>query len=181
MSRLWPAGTFVDFNRGLNKAINHLREALGDSAEQPHFIENFSRKGYRFILHRLHMTANHRRKLNLRAGLARGSRGARTWTVGLAAAIACLGLVIGLTVGRSRHWMAARWQDAPQISALAVIPLENLSGDPEQEYFADGMTNELITGLAKWQSQGDVAGLGHSLQGTRRVSRRSGGNSAWTP
>ena len=48
--RLWPAGTFVDFDRGLNKAINHLREALGDSAEHPHFIETFPRRGYRFIV-----------------------------------------------------------------------------------------------------------------------------------
>ena len=47
--RLWAAGTFVDFDRGLNKAINHLREALADSAEQPHFIETLPRKGYRFI------------------------------------------------------------------------------------------------------------------------------------
>ena len=47
--RLWSAGTFVDFDRGLNKAINHLREALGDSAEQPRFIETLPRKGYRFI------------------------------------------------------------------------------------------------------------------------------------
>ena len=46
---LWAAGTFVDFDRGLNKAINHLREALGDSAEQPNFIETLPRKGYRFI------------------------------------------------------------------------------------------------------------------------------------
>ena len=49
VNRLWPAGTFVDFDRGLNKAVNHLREALGDSADQPRFIETFPRKGYRFI------------------------------------------------------------------------------------------------------------------------------------
>src|SRR5262245_45621962 len=47
--RLWPADTFVDFDRGLNKAINHLREALSDSAEHPQFIETLPRKGYRFI------------------------------------------------------------------------------------------------------------------------------------
>src|SRR5262245_53348431 len=47
--RLWPAGTFVDFDRGLNKVVNHLRDALGDSAEQPRFIETLPRKGYRFI------------------------------------------------------------------------------------------------------------------------------------
>ena len=50
MSRLWPPGTFVDSDRGLNKAIKHLREALGDSAEQPHFIETFPRRGYRLVV-----------------------------------------------------------------------------------------------------------------------------------
>src|SRR5690242_15546013 len=48
-SRLWPAGTFVDFERGLNKAVNHLRDALHDSADHPQFIETLPRKGYRFI------------------------------------------------------------------------------------------------------------------------------------
>src|SRR6202140_3356135 len=47
--RLWPAGTFVDFNLGLNKAVNRLREALNDSAEQPQFIETFPKRGYRFV------------------------------------------------------------------------------------------------------------------------------------
>src|SRR5262245_6424037 len=47
--RLWADGTFVDFDRGLNKAMNHLREALGDSVGEPHFIETLPRKGYRFI------------------------------------------------------------------------------------------------------------------------------------
>src|SRR4249920_2371610 len=47
--RLWPADTFVDFDHGLNKAMNHLREALSDSADHPQFIETLPRKGYRFI------------------------------------------------------------------------------------------------------------------------------------
>src|SRR5438552_9444047 len=46
---LWPSGTFVDFDRGLNTAINKLRVALGDSAEEPRFIETVGRRGYRFI------------------------------------------------------------------------------------------------------------------------------------
>src|SRR5215472_12623812 len=46
---LWPADTFVDFDRGLNKAINHLREVLGDSADSPRFIETIPKRGYRFI------------------------------------------------------------------------------------------------------------------------------------
>src|SRR6478735_12258165 len=47
--RLWPADTFVDFDHGLNKAINKIREALGDSAESPRFVETVARRGYRFI------------------------------------------------------------------------------------------------------------------------------------
>jgi eukaryotic-like serine/threonine-protein kinase len=49
IKRLWPAGTFVDFDLGLNKAVNRLREALNDSAEQPHFIETLPKRGYRFV------------------------------------------------------------------------------------------------------------------------------------
>src|SRR5207245_8994245 len=47
--RLWPADTFVDFDHGLNNAINRLREALGDSVEKPTYIETIPRRGYRFI------------------------------------------------------------------------------------------------------------------------------------
>ena len=88
--RVWAADTFVDFERALNKAINRIREALGDSAENPRFIETVPRLGYRFI-------APVQRK----------------------------------TI------------------SLAVLPLENLSGDPKQEYWADGLTDELITHVAK--------------------------------
>jgi TolB-like protein/Tfp pilus assembly protein PilF len=92
-TRLWPSDTFVDFDHSLNKAINKLREALGDSAESPRFIETLAKRGYRFVRE---------------------------------------------PQGSSR-----------QIRSLLVLPLENLSGDPEQEYFADGLTEELITKLAK--------------------------------
>src|SRR5438874_4994055 len=47
--RLWPADTFVDFDHGLNKAINKIREALGDSAQSPRFVETVARRGYRFL------------------------------------------------------------------------------------------------------------------------------------
>src|SRR5215468_5330772 len=46
---LWPSDTFVDFDHGVNTAVNRLREALGDSADNPKFIETLSRRGYRFI------------------------------------------------------------------------------------------------------------------------------------
>ena len=91
--RVWPSDTFVDFDHGINNAIKRLREALGDTAETPRFIETIPRRGYRF--------------------------------------------------------MAALDSKDQRIPSLVVLPLENLSRDPEQEYFADGLTEALITSLAK--------------------------------
>jgi len=89
--RLWPSDTFVDFDHGLNKAINKLREALDDSAESPRFVETVPRRGYRMI---------------------------------------------------------SGPDKAPgRIESLAVLPLEDLAHDPAQEYFAEGMTEALITSL----------------------------------
>jgi TolB-like protein/DNA-binding winged helix-turn-helix (wHTH) protein/Tfp pilus assembly protein PilF len=146
VSRLWPEGTFVDFDRGLNKAVNHLREALGDSAEEPAFIETLPRKGYRFIAP---VTYDGRERVESAPEAA--GRGPRyLWlAVVVTAVMACLGMVVVANVGGIRNWITSRWQYTPQISALAVIPLQNLSNDPEQEYFADGMTDALITDLAK--------------------------------
>src|SRR5215470_11105008 len=90
---LWPTNTLVDFDHGLNRAINKLREALGDSAESPRFIETLAKRGYRFL--------------------------------------------------------ADPSANATHIRSLLVLPLENLSGDPEQEYLADGLTEELTTRFAK--------------------------------
>src|SRR5579872_1244950 len=47
--KIWPEGTFVDYERGLNVAITRLRQALGDSADTPRYVETVGRKGYRFI------------------------------------------------------------------------------------------------------------------------------------
>ncbi len=141
--RLWPAGTFVDFDRGLNKAINHLRKALGDSAEHPQYIETLPRKGYRFVApvtHEAEAPDRTVRKPRL-----------RWWLAALAAGA---GIVIAADLGNSRTWMTGRWRAraAPEISALAVLPLEDLSRDPREEYFADGMTDALITDLVKMGS-----------------------------
>ena len=145
MGRLWPPGTFVDSDRGLNKAMKHLREALGDSADQPHFIETFPRRGYRFLVPVIHK--DQPREKAIPQGPPRRSW-VPFWIAVLVAAVVGLGIVISVSVRYSRIWFTTRSQRLPQISALAVIPLENLSHDPEQEYFADGMTDELITNLA---------------------------------
>src|SRR5262245_6155986 len=147
--RLWAAGTFVDFDRGLNKAINHLRDALGDSAEQPHFIETLPRKGYRFIAPVTQ--AGDDAEAAAPAAEPRASNLRRWLPLSLAIA-AGAGIAIGASIDGVRRWVAGRWSAPPQISALAVIPLENLSGDPEQQYFADGLTDALITDLAKMGS-----------------------------
>jgi TolB-like protein/Tfp pilus assembly protein PilF len=91
--RLWPGDTFVDFDNGLNTALNKLRESLGDSADEPRYIETLPRRGYRFI------------------------------------------------VAISKPAMS-------RITMMAVLPFENLTGDQGQDYFSDGLTEEMITQLA---------------------------------
>ena len=105
--KLWPEDTFVDFERGLNKAINKLRAALRDDAEKPSFIETLPQHGYRFI-----------------------------------ASVASPAKVRDLV----------RSQNHSKIDSVAVLPLENLSGDPTEEYFSDGMTEELICAVARIKS-----------------------------
>jgi TolB-like protein/DNA-binding winged helix-turn-helix (wHTH) protein len=141
--RLWAAGTFVDFDRGLNKAINHLRDALGDSAEQPHFIETLPRKGYRFIAP---VTCTGEDvDAAPRADRPRGPSARRGLVLAVVLA-AGIGIAILGGVRKRRASLPLR------IAALAVLPLENLSHDAEQQYFADGLTDALITDLAKMGS-----------------------------
>jgi len=143
--RLWGTDTFVDFDRGLNKVVNHLREALADSAEQPRFIETLPRKGYRFIAPVTSIGDDGEDVA--RADTAPAPKFRRR--LGLAVTLAVgIGVAIGAGIGEARKWMANR-AATPRILALAVMPLENLSRDPEQQYFADGLTDALITDLVK--------------------------------
>jgi TolB-like protein len=109
--KLWPENTFVDFDQGLNKAINGLRAALRDRAKKPRFIETLPQRGYRFIAP-LEKTAIDS------GGVMRTPDGVRP-------------------------------AHAPRIDSLVVLPLENISGDPAEEYFSDGMTEELICAVAR--------------------------------
>jgi TolB-like protein/DNA-binding winged helix-turn-helix (wHTH) protein/Tfp pilus assembly protein PilF len=150
--RLWSAGTFVDFDRGLNKVVNHLRETLGDSVEEPRFIETFPRKGYRFIAPLLPdapgLLGTEKPEQSSNEVVQRQPE-LRWWIMAAAAAVVLVGILVATNIAGIRNWVAKRRQTTPQISAVAVIPLENLSHDPEQEYFADGITDTLITDLAK--------------------------------
>ena len=153
--KLWPTDTFVDFDHGLNNAINRLRDALNDSAEAPRFIETLPKRGYRFIsqiesevIPDLLVVTE--KSLGLSGNDA--PRALLPWWrsrwVALGTAVLALSLLFGLAVNiwKGRFSSSAH---AMRIEAIAVLPLENLTGDPSQEYFADGMTDALITNLAQ--------------------------------
>lgn len=111
--RLWPAGTFVDFEHSLNAAIKRLRAALGDDADNPRFVETLHRRGYRFI--------------------------------------AAVESEHGLPV-RNLHVVrppASKPLNDPVSVRLVVLPFANLSRDPAQDYFSDGLTEEMITQIGR--------------------------------
>lgn len=153
-TRLWSAGTFVDFDHGVNKAVNRIRDALGDSATSPRFIETVSRRGYRFIADVAVVDASAVTPESTSGAVVPGAdepvgQGAaprsRLWYARTVTAVA-LALASIVVLVWARQSTAPR--DVP-IRSLAVLPLENLSGDPSQEYFADGMTDELIATLGQ--------------------------------
>jgi TolB-like protein/DNA-binding winged helix-turn-helix (wHTH) protein/Flp pilus assembly protein TadD len=152
--KLWPSDTFVDFDVGLNTAIKRLRDALADSAESPRYIETLPRKGYRFIAAVESTPSAWQQDLTTHAQHAADQptkalampRTAKVWV--LVALAAMLLLFVGLNIGGLRQRFLGT-SAATKVQSIAVLPLENLSGDPAQEYFADGMTEALITDLGK--------------------------------
>jgi TolB-like protein/DNA-binding winged helix-turn-helix (wHTH) protein/tetratricopeptide (TPR) repeat protein len=175
--KLWPTDTFVDFDHGLNNAINRLRDALNDSSEAPRFIETLPRRGYRFIAEVdgastvPEATALKDSIAAVEIASAVGSQGAaaakpspapslsRAGKFWLAAAAAGIAAAVILALYFGREWRFGS-SAAMKIRSLAVLPLDNLSGDPSQEYFADGMTDALTTYLAQ-------------MHGIRVISRTS--------
>lgn len=145
--KLWPADTFVGFDDGLNTAVKKLRDALGDSAEQPRYIETLPRRGYRFIgaVVQADEAAG-----DLRPSIQEASpRGGpiKWWTWAAAGlGVVLLGL-LGWMAYRNRRPVSAG--DTSAIRSIAVLPLQNLSSDPAQDYFAAGLTDTLTTDLAR--------------------------------
>jgi TolB-like protein/DNA-binding winged helix-turn-helix (wHTH) protein/Tfp pilus assembly protein PilF len=160
--RLWPEDTFVDFEHSVNAAVKRLRAALNDSADRPRYIETLARRGYRFVAPVGGSVAEREDETAVLVPAEPQAQGAvgrgRRW-LWLAVVVAVF--VLGFAGWGWRAWRsrAATPAMAP-VRSLAVLPLQNLSGDPTQEYLADGMTEELIGRLA-------------NIHGLRVISRTS--------
>jgi TolB-like protein/DNA-binding winged helix-turn-helix (wHTH) protein len=157
--RLWPSDTFVDFEHGLYNAIQRLREVLGDSAESPRYVETLSKRGYRFIAPVTNGNPNEAKvetaSTGARAVISERSAPRRRLRISVlvAAGIAVGVLLLALAFkGESLRERLLGKAAASPIRSLAVLPLQNLSDDINQEYFADGMTDALITDLAQVSS-----------------------------
>jgi TolB-like protein/DNA-binding winged helix-turn-helix (wHTH) protein/Tfp pilus assembly protein PilF len=177
-SRVWPNESFGDFDQAVNIAIAKLRNALGDSAENPRYIETLPKRGYRFIAEVSFADADGRirrpespsadssenepRNTPRSKGLAVSpvaEAGSQLQDSGVARApqrrlspIRYVAMALALVTGLGILlvlFFRARDHSPTRIRSLAVLPLENLSGDVSQNYFSDGMTDELITDLAQ--------------------------------
>jgi len=162
-SRIWPNESFGDFDQAVNVAVAKLRSALCDSADNPRFVETVPRRGYRFVAEVAGLQRD-----SARPGPAKEEVGAVSssdhWAAGpppgvsrrlprllawevIAASLALLAIFV-FAIVRWRSYSTENAVPSNPIRSLAVLPLENLSGDA-QDYFADGMTDELITDLAQ--------------------------------
>jgi TolB-like protein/DNA-binding winged helix-turn-helix (wHTH) protein/Tfp pilus assembly protein PilF len=156
-AKLWDTETFVDFDRSLNKAMVKLRQALGDDADSPRFVETLPRRGYRFLV------PVERRgdeptpvvekeiapKIEPPPPSPDRFAFVRSWRLAAAVLGACaIPLLLWLLVGGFGPGSGR----PITVRSLAVLPFENLSGDPGQDYFAEGMTDELNTNLVRIRS-----------------------------
>src|SRR5713101_4649285 len=151
--RIWPADTFVDFDHGLHAAVNRLRSALNDSADRPRYVETVARRGYRFI-----GQLESAKPAPPAPPIAKDDlqpktrpRVGNSWTgvlAGFTIAIAIAAVLVAGNVYGLRDWIFGV-HPTRAFHSLAVLPLENLSHDPAQDYFADEMTEDLITQFSK--------------------------------
>ncbi len=154
-AQVWPAETFVDFDHSLHNAIARLRDALGDSAGTPRYIETLPRRGYRFIgrVERVAVEEIPPTQLSPPSRPTVSSTElplvparSRSRAILIAALLLIVAFAAAVVLVPA---LSHRASAAPSVRSIAVLPLDNFSGDPAQEFFVDGMTDELITDLAK--------------------------------
>lgn len=205
--RLWPDDTFVDFETGLNTAVSKLRDALSDSADKPRYIETIPRRGYRFIV-----PVERTETAPARTENGESAIGASTRTVEItldgdmnasagatipanppderkgisrreafALGIALIAVACAAYFG-VRHYRS-RPAPPPARAMLAVLPFDNLTGDPGQDYVTDGFTEEMITQLGELnhQQMGVIARTSamnykHSSKSIKQIAQELGVN-----
>jgi len=149
---LWPSDTHVDFDHSLNTAVRKLREALGDSAEAPRYVETIARRGYRFIAPVAALpTAQVAHLADAPVASLLPSPAARPPTSARRLLILAIVVVI-CAAALVTYWVFPRPGPTTQSGrrlTLAVLPFDNLSGDADQEYLSDGLTEEMITQLGR--------------------------------
>jgi TolB-like protein/DNA-binding winged helix-turn-helix (wHTH) protein len=185
--KLWPADTFVDFDHGLNKTINKIREALGDSAESPRFVETVARRGYRFLAEVKVVDAAPVRSSELATQpepsaetRERPDPAVKPTTpkpVPPSLTLKISAFIVLLVMASLATWKLYSWKrPSTIIRSLAVLPLESLSSDASQDYFADGMTDELISDLGQISalrviSRTSVMGYKHARKPLPQIAR----------
>lgn len=163
--QLWGQNTFVDFEHGINFCVNQVRSTLGDNSEKPRYVETLARRGYRFIAPVTIGTAPSAPVADERAFeppadenlpavtlSIEDTRPPRQFPIFSYAAkrkysLAALSLIV--VAAGALGWQWRTGQKTAPIRSIAVLPLENLSNDPAQDYFADGMTDALTTDLSQ--------------------------------
>jgi len=139
---LWSESTFVDFEHGINFSINQIRGALADDAEKPRYIETLPRRGYRFIATVEPMQQSVEPEPNVEAA------GTTPWRSSFVAGLVAILLLVSYFAWRRIHPPTV---PPPGRIMMAVLPFQNLTGDPKQEYLTDGVTEEMITQIGRLQ------------------------------
>ena len=167
IERLWGKDVFLDTEHGINTSVRKIRRALKEDVEWPRFVQTVSGKGYRFVPDEVITnpsgTAASAKVLvpadealtpvSIEPGPNRTNDGSvsRKWLWAAVALLLAAGAALAFNVAGLRDLVFAKNSIGP-IHSVAVLPLANMSGDPSQDYYADGMTDELITALAQNRS-----------------------------
>src|SRR5262249_1040389 len=149
IDKLWGKVVFVDVDRGINSAVRKIRTVLGDDPAQPQYLETVVGKGYRFVgeVEVVGLPAEPKPNPLPATSPAPAKRVSRALFVSVV-----LASLVAVGVWGWLHLRQKAEAASPQIRSVSVLPLANPSGDPTQEYFAEGMTEELTTDLGKISS-----------------------------